>query len=843
MSITTFATLITTPGTKKEFLVEIQPAQNITGWSIYDSAAPTEDLVGYWKLDDGEGATAVDSSGNGNDGTLEGSAPTWVDGKSGKAVNLPGTDERVDCGNGAPLDQLGNGSFWLSFQMKSKDTVPLNYGMLFTKNQNSDNRFELYSLGTDSRFAFIIVKGGVFQDYIFSLNLDIFDATWRHIILVINRTIDKILCYVDTVKDATELNIDTLPADVSNTGNVVWGSRVTGSNPYEGGLDEMRIYTGVPTEAEVLALYNDGIYKNQVGTVHVQSITDNGSDLTKKTAINLLEAGSWYYDGDYIYLRATTATPYQRIIVAKYKVYYATEGKIFNDYYYQPFVAGIPKIIQSKPELYWGVSIVSNGAVRLKNDNGHFDNIFESYAWENAEITVLAGGEDLAYTEYATMFSGKITKKSMTTGEITFDFEDRKRELENTLPLNSFGTTDYPNLDSEDVGKPIPYLWGTCYRVPVICTNRAESTSTYNFKICDTSTHSITAISTVYVNDIAVTPTSTSISAATFNLNSSIYTSGDEVTGDISGYISGTVISNPIDVTEEIGILLGVADSTWNTSTRSTARAEAESNNADVGLFIGEYLSGLESIAFLMKSIMGNFYSNNEGKYAVSIWDVDLPSDPDILSDIEIKNLKTWAATDEIRKVIRCGWRKNWMKDSYAYAQNTSSETEYIYNIKKTRTINTLLSTQAGVDLFLSHMELLYRNSTILMSFDSKLVLATKNIGDRFQLSFRRRRSEDNYTWIDSKNVEIQKIEKDFDKSEYRVTVDDLKSIGQQIGHWVADDLAFPQSLDGATITAWDDDWSDSQKAWVLGQSGFWCDDDSFIFPGDAETLNKSKWW
>jgi len=244
-----------------------------------------------------------------------------------------------------------------------------------------------------------------------------------------------------------------------------------------------------------------------------------------------------------------------------------------------------------------------------------------------------------------------------------------------------------------------------------------------------------------------------------------------------------------------------------------------------------------------MKAIMGNFYTNNEGEYAVSVWDVDIPSDPDSISDIEIKNLKVWSMTDEIRKVIRCGWRKNWAKDTYAYSQNTSAETEYLYDIKKTRTINTLLSSQAGVELFLSRMELLYRNSTILMSFDSKLVLATKNIGDRFLLSFRRRRSDDNYNWIDTKSVEIQKIEKDYDKSEYKVTVDDLKGIGANVGKWTEDTLTFPDSVGGGTATAWDSAWSDEKKAYAKSAWGFWTDDDGFIDTSDVSTLGYSLIW
>ena len=42
-------------------------------------------LVGWWQLDEGAGTTTKDSSGNGNDGTLEGN-PTVVGGPFGNAL-------------------------------------------------------------------------------------------------------------------------------------------------------------------------------------------------------------------------------------------------------------------------------------------------------------------------------------------------------------------------------------------------------------------------------------------------------------------------------------------------------------------------------------------------------------------------------------------------------------------------------------------------------------------------------------------------------------------------------------------------------------------------------------
>lgn len=53
-------------------------------------------LVGWWKLNEGSGSTATDSSGNGNNGTI-GSGITWVSGYQGhQALNFPtGFNSRV----------------------------------------------------------------------------------------------------------------------------------------------------------------------------------------------------------------------------------------------------------------------------------------------------------------------------------------------------------------------------------------------------------------------------------------------------------------------------------------------------------------------------------------------------------------------------------------------------------------------------------------------------------------------------------------------------------------------------------------------------------------------------
>ena len=72
---------------------------------ILTSAAEAE-MLGWWRLNEGSGSTASDSSGNNNDGTLVGN-PQWVVGVAGSALEFNGTSDFVNCGNDESLDITG----------------------------------------------------------------------------------------------------------------------------------------------------------------------------------------------------------------------------------------------------------------------------------------------------------------------------------------------------------------------------------------------------------------------------------------------------------------------------------------------------------------------------------------------------------------------------------------------------------------------------------------------------------------------------------------------------------------------------------------------------------------
>ena len=124
-----------------------------------------------------------------------------------------------------------------------------------------------------------------------------------------------------------------------------------------------------------------------------------------------------------------------------------------------------------------------------------------------------------------------------------------------------------------------------------------------------------------------------------------------------------------------------------------------------------------------------------------------------------------------------------------------------------------------------------------------KLPLATKNVGDRFEISYKRGEDEDNIGWLDGRMVEVLEIDKNFTSNVIRVVCDDLKGIGGAVGHWTADSPTFPTSLGSGAMSPWDSSWSAAQKSYAKSHAGYWCDDNGFADPADADSYLISRWW
>jgi hypothetical protein len=137
----------------KEFLCSVS---FVLVLGIVLPGAANAEIVGWWRLDEGAGTSAYDSSGNGNDGTIQGAK--WGDGKYGKALQFNGQDNYAEVPTSATLEidtnvtisawinWVDSGDTWLGIMANGQQNGPWeNYGLFV----NRSGRFLYFTLSLD----------------------------------------------------------------------------------------------------------------------------------------------------------------------------------------------------------------------------------------------------------------------------------------------------------------------------------------------------------------------------------------------------------------------------------------------------------------------------------------------------------------------------------------------------------------------------------------------------------------------------------------------------------------------------------------------------------------------
>ncbi len=249
-----------------------------TNVSLTDSLG--EGLAGYWKLDDGSGTSATDSSTNGNTGTLT-NGPTWTTGQIGGAVNFDGTNDYISLPSTINVSTLGAWSAW--FKTSSSGNNEIIGKDKFNGPTNSNHRVALISGqvvfydGTNDVAAYTLTSPSTYND-----------GNWHHMTATWGMGAKL---YVDGVVVASSTSN---AADNSGTYISIGRNNNEGNTPtwyFNGQIDEARIYNRVLSSDEVGSLYRltspTGVDTNLKGYWSF-----DGNDLSGTTAIDRSGAGN-----------------------------------------------------------------------------------------------------------------------------------------------------------------------------------------------------------------------------------------------------------------------------------------------------------------------------------------------------------------------------------------------------------------------------------------------------------------------------------------------------------------------------------------------------------------------
>jgi hypothetical protein len=222
-----------------------------------------EKPVGHWTLDETSGTTAADSSGNGNDGTLNGD-PVWATGIVAGALEFDGVDDYVDCGNPAILDP-GTGDFTISAWIKGS-VDPGTDTLIFSKGGDSGGgiRYELMLRDNNNGDIKVLVDDDNDKYDPSSDTVGLLDGAWHHIVGM-RRNGTDLRVYIDGVEDmgVTNHNESTIPETYDLSGTSQANAHI-GANWHNedkvvqkfflGLIDDVRVYHHALSEGEIAQL-------------------------------------------------------------------------------------------------------------------------------------------------------------------------------------------------------------------------------------------------------------------------------------------------------------------------------------------------------------------------------------------------------------------------------------------------------------------------------------------------------------------------------------------------------------------------------------------------------------
>src|SRR5205814_7946135 len=108
----------------------------------YVSMDPRDGLVGWWKLDDGTGTTALDSSGYGDNGTLS-NGPAWTSGPLVGSLSFDGLNDYVSCPIASIYDFDATNNFTIAMWINADPSQPASNGFpgLMRKDRGSGDSY------------------------------------------------------------------------------------------------------------------------------------------------------------------------------------------------------------------------------------------------------------------------------------------------------------------------------------------------------------------------------------------------------------------------------------------------------------------------------------------------------------------------------------------------------------------------------------------------------------------------------------------------------------------------------------------------------------------------------
>jgi len=220
----------------------IYPVSFILLLSVVSNASA--ELVAHWRFDEGSGTFASDTSGNGNDATVEGDAK-WVAGQIGGAIEFNGQNAYVR----APYIPLDNRSFtitmWVNPELYTDQQVI--FAQVQQNTTNLSMHYRIY--GPESGR---VRMGFYSNDTDTTTTLE--QNNWYHLTFWYDFENQTRRIYINGVMEAEQTSVNPYLGTSGDTRIGMWNN----NQWYRGIIDDVQIYDHPLDDGEILAAMEGG---------------------------------------------------------------------------------------------------------------------------------------------------------------------------------------------------------------------------------------------------------------------------------------------------------------------------------------------------------------------------------------------------------------------------------------------------------------------------------------------------------------------------------------------------------------------------------------------------------
>lgn len=262
----------------------------------------------------------------------------------------------------------------------------------------------------------------------------------------------------------------------------------------------------------------------------VVEIKSDGTALTRKTSLVDCKAtdGSYFHDffasRVYVHL-ADGKSPAEyispsythNVIAFVWKCYanrqaegadavvYIPEGCTYPSFYEPMLRPGtLAQLTASIADHFESAMQTTFGSVSISNDLGAWYALVDDWLWANKDARVRLGEIGDLYAAIEKIFVGKVKSPSVSDVDVVFDLVDTRAGCFQSIPIAHYNVTDWPNLNPDAVGVPVPILFGEKDNISPVCVdtvNRIYKVSQTHFGV---DVFELSAIDAVYLKGVGL---------------------------------------------------------------------------------------------------------------------------------------------------------------------------------------------------------------------------------------------------------------------------------------------------------------------------------------------------